>query len=63
MPDEITALYTEAGEKLTDYYTYLTTIQATLSSNLEVHANVVNSLASIVCKLDATITSIKVMTE
>lgn len=63
MPGEVTALYSEASEKLTDYYTYLTTIQATLSSDLKVHANVINALASMVCQLDTMITSIKALTE
>ena len=63
MPGEVTALYTEAGEKLTDYYTYLTTIQATLASDLKVHANVINGLASMVFQLDTLITSINALTE
>lgn len=63
MPGEVTALYSEASEKLSDYYTYLTTIQSTLSSDLMVHAQVINALAGMVCQLDNMISSIKSMTE
>lgn len=62
MPGEITALYTEASDKLSDYYTYLTTIQATLSSDLMIHAQAVNQLAALVCELDNAISSMKHMT-
>lgn len=62
MPGEITALYTEASDKLQDYYTYLTTIQSTLSTDLMIHAQAVNQLAALVCELDNAISSMKHMT-
>lgn len=62
MPGEITSLYTEAADKLQDYYTYLTTIQSTLSTDLMIHAQAVNQLAALVCELDNAISSMKHMT-
>lgn len=62
MPGEITALYSEAADKLSDYYTYLSTIQTTLNTDLMIHAQAINQLAALVCELDNAISSMKHMT-
>ena len=62
MPGEVTALYAEIQEKLTEYYSYLSTIQSTVTNDLVVHANVIATLSGLVTGLDGAIVGIKNMT-
>lgn len=62
MPGEVTALYTEIQEKLAEYYSYLSTIQSTVTNDLVVHANVIATLSGLITGLDGAIVGIKNMT-